>query len=270
MDFCSLPPDLISSIQDNFPYDFDTASIDGPLSYKEPRIKVIPLHIYQTWHDKRNMPKSVAKSIKILKQQNPEFEHHLYDEKECRKFIADNFPSNVVEAYDCIIPKAIKADLWRYCLMYKLGGVYIDSKYTGMHGFKFIYLTDKEYFGRDVHRTLGGIYNGFFICKPGNTKLLSCVNQLVENCKKRYYGSYDSCIGPAMVGRFFSADEYKRLEIHHISLNMNERYMIYKGHRILEFCKEYERERKKNKSVHWIQQWNTRNVYKKRKTHRKR
>ena len=108
------------------------------------------------------MPNAVRKSVKLLKQQNPEFKHHMYDETECRKFIADHFPPKVVDAYDHIIPHAIKSDLWRYCIMYKLGGVYIDSKYTGMHGFKFIYLTDREYFCRDIHKTLGGVYNAFF------------------------------------------------------------------------------------------------------------
>ena len=268
MDVCSLPPDIILTMRNIIPMDYESSSIDKPMTYKIPRTRVIPLHIYQTWHDKLKMPKAVRKSVKTLKQQNPEFEHHLYDEKECRKFIEVHFPPNIVDAYDRIIPHAVKSDLWRYCIMYKLGGVYIDSKYAGIHGFKFIYLTDKEYFCRDIHNTLGGVYNAIFICKPGNAKMLSCINQLVENCNNNYYGSFNSCIGPMMVSRFFSADEYKRFELHHIFLSKNERYIIYKGHRILKFSEDYERERTRNKSIHWSTQWKTRSIYKKRKTHR--
>lgn len=270
MDICSLPSSLISTIRKTIPLDFESSSIDGPMAYKVPRTQVIPLHIYQMWHDKTKMPNAVRKSVKLLKQQNPEFKHHMYDETECRKFIADHFPPKVVDAYDHIIAHAIKSDLWRYCIMYKLGGVYVDSKYTGMHGFKFIYLTDREYFCRDIHKTLGGVYNAIFICKPGNMKMLSCVNQLVENYKNNYYGSYDSCVGPMMVSRFFSADEYKRFELHHIFLSINERYIVYKGHRILKFSEDYEREREKNKSIHWSTGWKTRSLYKKRKTYRNR
>jgi hypothetical protein len=65
--------------------------------------------------------------------------------------------------------------------MYTLGGVYIDSKYTGMHGFKFIYLTDREYFCRDIKEADSGIYNAFMICKPGNKKLLQSIKQFVKN-----------------------------------------------------------------------------------------
>lgn len=264
MDICSLPPDLISTMRKQIPMNFEGSAIDGPMTYTVCANPVIPFHIYQCWHDKKKMPKSVRKAVRILKAQNPEFEHHLYDERECRAFIAHHFPSKVVDAYDSLTAHAVKADLWRYCVMYKLGGVYLDSKYTGIHGFKFIYLTDKEYLCRDIRNTLGGVYNAIFICKPGNTKMLSCVNQLVENCKRQYYGSYNSCVGPMMVSRFFSADEYKRFELQHIYLSSNERYIVYKGHRILKFSEDYQEERKKTKRIHWSKYWENRTLYKRR------
>ena len=260
MDICSLPSRLISSMRKTIPLDFEGPAIDEPMTYTVPN-PVTPLHIYQCWHDTKRMPKSVRTSVNILKAQNPEFEHHLYDEKKCRKFIADHFPPNVVDAYDSNRAHALKSDLWRYCIMYKLGGVYIDSKYTGIHGFKFIYLTDQEYFCRDIHKTLGGVYNAIFICKPGNTKMLSCLNQLVENSKQHYYGSYDSCVGPMMVSRFFSPDEYQRFELQHIYVSLHQRYIVYKGHRILKFSEDYEKERKKTKSIHWSRRWKNRTLY---------
>ena len=262
MDICTLPPELITAIRETIPRDSkNDSSIDEPMTYTIAN-PVIPLHIYQCWHDKKKMLKSVRTSVKILKEQNPEFEHHLYDEKECRKFIADNFPPNVVEAYDSNTAHALKADLWKYCIMYKLGGVYIDSKYTGMHGFKFIYLTDKEYFCRDIPRSLGAVYNAIFICKPGNPKMLSCVNQLVENTHKGYYGTNDMCIGPMMVRRFFSEDEYQRFELHHINVSLNKRYIIYKGHLILKFSEDYEPDRLRTKRIHWSAQWKEKQLYK--------
>ena len=43
---------------------------------------IIPLNIYQVWHNKTELPKSVKESIELLKTQNPEFTHYLFDEKE--------------------------------------------------------------------------------------------------------------------------------------------------------------------------------------------
>jgi mannosyltransferase OCH1-like enzyme len=57
---------------------------------KKTRRTVIPLHIYQVWHNFKDMPTSVKESIQLLKEQNPEFEHHLYDEGMCRDYIQKN------------------------------------------------------------------------------------------------------------------------------------------------------------------------------------
>ena len=55
--------------------------------------------------------------------------YYLYNDADCRAFIQSAFPPDVVAAYDRLIPTAFKADLWRYCVLYKFGGVYLDIKY---------------------------------------------------------------------------------------------------------------------------------------------
>jgi len=169
---------------------------------KKTRRTVIPLHIYQVWHDFKEMPSSVKESIQLLKEQNPEFEHHLYDEAMCREYIQKNFPKRVVKAFDKVVPCALKADIWRYCILYKKGGVYLDSKYYGIDGFKLITLTDKEYFCRDVKIAQSGIYNAFIICKPGNKKLLQTIKQFVKNTEENYYGHTLFSVGPLMMKKF--------------------------------------------------------------------
>ena len=58
--------------------------------------------------------------------------HYLFHDAECRDFIAREYPPDVLMAYDCLIPTAFKADLWRYCVLYKYGGVYLDAKLGGV------------------------------------------------------------------------------------------------------------------------------------------
>jgi mannosyltransferase OCH1-like enzyme len=229
------------------------------------RVKpVIPLHIYQVWHNKQDMPPSVHKSVERIKLQNPEFEHHLFDEQECRQFLVEHFPPKIVKTYDAIVPHAIKADLWRYCIMYKLGGIYLDSKYYGVHGFKLLYLTGKEYFCKDTEMSLGAIYNAILICKPGNAIMLQCIEQVVDNFEKNYYGTKASCIGPLMVARFFSLQERDNLELSHIFLSNTERYILYKDHRILKYSEDYYLDRKKSTIKHWVHFWKSRKLYKRK------
>ena len=73
---------------------------------------VIPLKIFQTWHTK-NLPPNMKTAVEIVKKINPRFEHHLFDDDDCREFIKNNFPEAVLQAYDGLIPGAYKADVCR-------------------------------------------------------------------------------------------------------------------------------------------------------------
>ena len=108
----------------------------------------IPLHIYQMWHNK-DLPPKMRECVEKLKYDNPEFKHSLYDESQCRRFIEKHFDKEVLNAYDNIIPSAYKCDLWRYCIMYKKGGIYLDIKFQCEPGFKLMELTDREHYVLD-------------------------------------------------------------------------------------------------------------------------
>jgi len=230
-----------------------------PLIFKIPK-PIIPLHIYQVWHDLKNIPSSVKDSIQQIKEQNPDFQHHLYDEPMCRIFIKDNFPKKVLHAYDSIVPHAYKADLWRYCILYKKGGIYLDSKYYGVEGFKFIQLTGKEYFCKGVSNTFFSIYNAILICKPKNPILAKAIQKVVEQVETRYYGSVPWCIGPLMMRSFFTDRSFDTLDLTLDYVNKVKRYICYRGHRILKYNESYQKE-KAQRSEHWTKYWEKRKLY---------
>ena len=136
--------------------------------------------------------------------------------KDCRGFINDNFNVDVLYSYDTLVPGAFKADLWGYCILYKLGGVYLDIKYKWINGFKLIALTTDEHFVRDrcVEVVLNrlAIYNALMICKPGNEILLKCINRVVENVRNRFYDTSALDItGPIMMVYIFTLFEKRKL-----------------------------------------------------------
>lgn len=240
-----------------------TAKFIKQLEESQPnKTPVIPLHIYQVWDDKSNIPEPVKESIELLKKQNPEFIHHLYDNKECREFIQKNFDKEVVDAYDSVVPHAIKADLFRYCVMYKNGGIYLDSKYYCINGFKLIYLTDKEYWCRDLYQALHGIYNAILICKPNNDIMLKCIDLVVKQFNRKFYGSYGLCVsGPLMMKRFFTENQLNNLILAHEKIHLSERYILYSNHRILKYHPKYSKNPAQT-SRHWPKYWKSRKFYK--------
>jgi len=227
-----------------------------------PKNSIIPLHIYQTWHDKTCLPESIEFCIHDIIEKNPQFTHHLYDTNECRDFIQSNFPSIVVDTYDVLIPHALKADLWRYCILYVNGGIYLDVKYSCMNHFNFLYLTDKEYFCKDLDKSQGGVYNAILVCKPKNEMLLNAIYKIVDHAKKQYYGSHSLCpTGPLLLKRFFNTDEIESFSLKLCS-NMNSEifFITFMDTPVLLFHKNYRKDQSKT-DKHWSYYWATRRIY---------
>ena len=189
---------------------------------------VIPLNIYQTWHT-TNLPPKMQQAVNTIKAHNPEFQHFLYDDNMCREFIKNNFPEDVLRAYDCLIPGAYKADLWRYCILYKKGGIYLDIRYVPFENFKFLNLTKKEHFVIDLetfeenpyfYRSESSgecaIYNALIVTLPGNQKLYKSLCQIVCNVKNRFYGKNTlEPTGPHLLKKYFTDYEKLSIELKH-------------------------------------------------------
>jgi len=223
----------------------------------------IPLDIYQTWHTK-DLPPKMHECVETLKRQNPEFQHHLYDDADCYEFIKDHFDPEVAEAYDALIPKAYKADLWRYCVLYKRGGIYLDIKFQNVGDFKLIDLTDREYFVRDLPESGRGIINGLIVALPGNHSLKKCIDRIVENVRSHYYGKdYLYPTGPMLMKSVMSQSELKEVDRAGLTIVVKENprvLYIHKGnHPILKTYDEYY---KKENIERYADLWNQRKIYK--------
>jgi mannosyltransferase OCH1-like enzyme len=222
---------------------------------------VVPLNIFQTWHTKE-LPPLMLNCVNKIKNNNPRFSYYLFDDNDCREFIKNNFDDSVINAFEKIIPGAYKADLWRYCVLYKLGGIYLDIKYEPVNNFKLITLTEKEHWVLDIDGT--GIYNALIVSKPGNPILLRAINEIVNNVKIKYYGlSSLSPTGPLLLSKYFSIQEKKKLDMRHdFCIDFNNRYIYFNGYIVLKQYNGYLKEHGKNQKVrHYSELWARRAIY---------
>jgi len=221
----------------------------------------IPLDIYQTWFTK-NLPPGMINSINKLKKDNPEFTFYLFDDNDCKTFIKDNFGIKVYDAFENLIPGAYKADLWRYCILYKKGGIYIDIKFH-TNNFNLIQLTDNNYFVKDregyweVNKI--GIYNGFIISKPKNPIFLNCINDIVKNVNAGYKGLNSlHPTGPGLLGNYFKNTDEFLLQFSKNGLNIQ-----YKGVNILSMYENYRSEQAQYQNTpHYVSLWTQNLIYK--------
>jgi len=199
---------------------------------------VIPKHIYMYWHTSEMSPK-MKESIEFTTRNSPGFTVHVFDDQSARRYIQDNYDSSVVEAYDSLIPHAYKSDIFRYCILYKLGGIYLDIKLQPANGFKLESLLDKEYFVFDnpVYFRRLGLTNGFICVKPANPIMLECIQQIVNNIKTRNKGYNPLCpTGPVLLGEAYLRFSNK-LDFELTYCTRGRRTISYRG---AEIIKEYD------------------------------
>ena len=175
----------------------------------------IPLRVFQTWHT-HDLPPMMRQCVEQMRDQNPEFEFELCDDQECRDFLVKYFDSKVVEAYDRLVPGAFKADLWRYCVLYIHGGVYMDIKYKCVGDFRLYDLVKstcwcgcrKDTWIYENDPLL--VYTGLLIRPPKCPKMWNCIWKIVENVQTNEYGrTFTSPTGPDLLGNFFLEKERK-------------------------------------------------------------
>lgn len=225
---------------------------------------IIPLHLYTCWHTK-DLPPLMRSNYDYLVESNPKITFHLYDENDCLQFIQDNFEEEVVDAYDSLIPCAYKSDLWRYCILYINGGIYMDIKYKCVNNFKFIALTEEEHFVRDIQDCY--MYNALIVTLPNNELMRKCIYQIVENVKNRFYGKNPlDPTGPGLLGSFFTREDRSNIDMYHdvsvIENKLNEYYIVKNNVIILCIYKDYRLEQAKvQKNKYYANLWDEKKIY---------
>jgi mannosyltransferase OCH1-like enzyme len=85
----------------------------------------IPKVIYQTFKNKE-LPWINRLAIKWLKLRNTDYSYEFYDDERIKTFLLAEYGQEVYDVYNQLYIGAAKADFFRYAILYKKGGVYLD------------------------------------------------------------------------------------------------------------------------------------------------
>jgi mannosyltransferase OCH1-like enzyme len=226
-------------------------------------------NIYITWEtsDMEKMPPKMKETIELLKSVNNDCNVYIFDKEDRVNFIKKYFMKEIVDAYNSLIPGAYKADLWRYCILYKFGGIYQDIKFQSINDFKYseLLLNNMEYYVRDCDMSGRGIANGMIICKPRNQIILKCINKIIDNVKNKYYG--ESALyptGPMLMKNFFTEKEISDLkmylDIEYDSDKNDTQIIMFNNRPILKMYDGYRIELKQF-GKNYYQMWEDKEIY---------
>ncbi len=94
-------------------------------------MKHIPKIIHQVYtRGWTILPAEIKAQVEALQQKNLGWEYRFYDEEDIVRYISLHFGRDMLALYLRINPEygAVKADLFRYLVIYNEGGVYLDIK----------------------------------------------------------------------------------------------------------------------------------------------
>jgi mannosyltransferase OCH1-like enzyme len=169
-----------------------------PLSLE--RSTKIPAIIHQTYRT-RDLPEELTDNVEITRSLNPDWEHKLYDDGDIVDFIRNHYGSDMLSFYNRINTSygAARADLFRYLLMFKVGGIYLDIKSMCNVPLNDVIAPDDEFIlanwrngkgesheQHGMHKELTAFDRGEFqqwhiICRPGHPFLEAVITRVLRN-----------------------------------------------------------------------------------------
>jgi hypothetical protein len=191
----------------------------------------IPKIIHLTHYDHNLIPDKVWSN---LKKYAPEYKIKYYNDNDCINFIEKNYDIKLSTIFKNLKTGAFKADLFRYCLLYKVGGIYLDIKIQPFKQFNKIFNHSKDNF---LYTVLADpawpyrIFNGIIATYPYNNLFLDLINDF-KNLQSIYFSKELFCND--FDYHYFTFRFYKHLK-DRILKNLKPGVNLYKSNTVILF-----------------------------------
>jgi len=179
---------LFPDVRRDIPF-HDPARAQAP-SGKIPRI------IWQTNHTRRVTLQLYACYL-FNRWLSPTCEYRYSDDDACDRFVADNFPGRIADAYERLRVGAARADFWRILVLLKHGGIYLDIDANLTQSPERFLAEDP----RDVFIAMknGEVTNYFIASAPGNPVLQDVCDRIVANIEADEIKNVYHLTGPTVL-----------------------------------------------------------------------
>ena len=154
------------------------------LSQNHKTLQEIPKQIYMTYH-KKNIPEKVFTNLKkYATYDNEPIPCTIFNDDDAIKFLSKYYNKSVIDKFKSL-SGAHKADLFRYCLLYIKGGIYMDIKTELIKPLIEVIDLDKKntFYSVYGHKFFGKrqqIYQGIIITPPRNEIIFKLIVDVIE------------------------------------------------------------------------------------------
>jgi mannosyltransferase OCH1-like enzyme len=190
--------------------------------------------IHQIYISENNQPPSepIQQQMAKVKELYSGWKYNLYDNEQCRQEIDSIFGKKVVDLYDTLNAFSFRADLARYCILYKYGGQYFDASICPEFKLEFedtaiLYEPPGEW--GNGNRLID---NGVMIFnKTEHPLLLKAIQISIKNIRDKNYGTGALDItGPRMLGKIEKFNDVTYGYCKHITPKQKAAFLNEKMH----------------------------------------
>lgn len=139
-----------------------------------------------------------------LARDNPHHRICFFDDRAARDLVVKYFPGDTVLAYDKVKPAAYRADLFRYCALQVMGGIYSDSMIPYSMPFSKLWDLEQDRVYLVCDKNSRAIQVGTMACNRNSRFVQLCRQRATNNICSNYYGDTPfSITGPEMAWHCF-------------------------------------------------------------------
>jgi len=166
---------------------------------------MIPKIIHQTWKN-TTIPEEFAGYQKKLIELHPDWEYRLWTDEQNLEFVKQNF-ADFYEVFIRLPKNIMRADVIRYLIMYKIGGLYLDLDYEMIKPFDLLNFDLVLPYNRQIKYgdRYDGIGNCIFASAPGH-KFWEYIIDDLKNTKD-YEAKFKSLSGKPYVPKNTTLEE---------------------------------------------------------------
>lgn len=175
------------------------------------------------WQTAKSIPHPQSHQyIKTCIDKNPEYEWLFMDDVRCDQFIKDNFKQEFYDMYRSLPYGVMRADVWRVCVVYVYGGVYVDTDCECVIPLKQWINNHSLIVAEEVPN--GDLANFAFAAEPRHPALLSSINRFVEIYNSEWFMDKTTSTPIQNFGQYGFSDGVKR----HLKENNNPNDKVFK------------------------------------------
>jgi mannosyltransferase OCH1-like enzyme len=186
---------------------------------------MIPSIIHQTWRS-RELPEPLARYCASWRRLNPRCEYRFYDDAQCIDFVQSEYPE-LAAFYDSLPLAIMRADLFRYLVVHRLGGLYCDVDMECLQAFDQFFAMGDAVFSiesrltrkrqRELHyREPYQIANSIFASEAGHPFLKAMIDRavaLIRAYPRISTEMVEDITGPRSLTRLFYENRPGRLHV---------------------------------------------------------